>query len=335
MLIGSRETKDRVFVIAEIGNNHEGDFSLAKKMIGLAADAGADAVKFQTIVPTELVAASQKKRVAQLERFRFSHSQFSELADVANQAGLVFLSTPFDLESVGFLAGIVPAFKIASGDNDFFPLLQAVAETGKPVLMSAGLAELGEIVISRDFIRSVWAEKGIVQDLAILHCVSCYPTPNAEAGLLAIRTLEGLGVVPGYSDHTLGIEAAVASVAVGARIVEKHFTVDKNYSDFDDHQLSADPEEFRELVLRVREIETLLGRPGKQRADCEESGRLSNRRSIAAKTYLPAGSVIELSHLSWVRPGGGPAPGREREVIGRRLKRALQQGEMILPEYLE
>jgi sialic acid synthase SpsE len=335
MRIGPIDTTQKVFIIAEIGNNHEGDFGLAQDMVRAAAAAGADAVKFQTINPVELVSASQTARVAQLEKFRFTYDQFGQLAELAGSCGALFMSTPFDLDAVTFLDGLVPAFKIASGDNDFFPLLRAVAETGKPVIMSAGLMELAEVERSRDFIRGVWQEKGISQELAILHCVSCYPTPEEDANLLAIRALEGLGVVPGYSDHTLGIAAAVASVAVGARIIEKHFTVDKNYSDFDDHQLSADPDDLKELVRQVREVEALLGRPGKGMSGCEKSSKAPNRRSIVAKAPLAAGTVLGLEHLSWVRPGGGLAPGREAEVLGKRLTRALAHGEMIQPDDLD
>lgn len=335
MRIGSHDTDNRVFIIAEIGNNHEGDFGLAQEMVRAAAGAGADAVKFQTINPTELVSASQTARVTQLQKFRFSKDQFVQLAELASSFGVQFMSTPFDLEAVRFLAPLVPAFKIASGDNDFFPLLRAVAETGKPVVMSAGLMELEEVKRSRDFIRGVWQERDVNQTLAILHCVSCYPTPAEDANLLAIRALEGLGVVPGYSDHTFGIEAAVAAVALGARIIEKHFTIDKDYSDFDDHQLSSDPVDFQELVRRVRELEVMLGRPGKRAAGCEEESKVLNRRSIVAKTDLHSGTVIEFAHLSWVRPGGGLTPGREGEVLGRRLNKPLAKGEMILPENLE
>ncbi len=335
MKIANHDTDERVFIIAEIGNNHEGDFGLAQDMVRAAAEAGADAVKFQTINPVELVSASQAARVAQLEKFRFSYDQFAQLAGLAASCGTLFMSTPFDLDAVRFLDGLVPAFKIASGDNDFFPLLRAVAQTGKPIVMSAGLMELEEVARSRDFIRGVWQEQGVSQDLAILHCVSCYPTPEEDANLLAIRALAGLGVTPGYSDHTLGIEAAVAAVAVGARIIEKHFTVDKNYSDFDDHQLSADPADLKELVRRVREVEALLGRPGKGMSGCEKTSKTPNRRSIVAKVPLAAGAVLGMEHLSWVRPGGGMAPGREAEVLGKRLTRPLAPGEMILPDNLD
>jgi len=332
MRIGSHDTDQRVFIIAEIGNNHEGDFELAKEMVRAAAQAGADAVKFQTINPVELVSASQTARVAQLEKFRFSCDQFEQLAELTASCGALFMSTPFDLDAVRFLDELVPAFKVASGDNDFFPLLRAVAETGKPVVMSAGLMELTEVQRSRDYIRSVWQEKGISQDLAILHCVSCYPTPEEDANLRAIRALEGLNVVPGYSDHTLGIDAAVAAVAVGARIIEKHFTVDKNYSDFDDHQLSADPADLKEMVRRIREMETLLGNPGKGMSGCEKASKMSSRRSIVAKTDLPAGTLLKWENLSWVRPGGGVPPGRESDVLGKCLRQSVAKGEMILPD---
>ena len=253
MIIGSHDTDDRVLVIAEIGNNHEGDFELAERMIGLAAESGADAVKFQTIIPEELVSVQETERIAQLEKFRLSFDQYAKLANRARKEGVMFLSTPFDLESARFLNQIVPAFKIASGDNNFYPLIETIAQTGKPILLSSGMSTFEDLQEAIDLVLSVWTRTHQISEMAVLHCVSNYPTQPDEANLRAIRQIEDLGVTPGYSDHTLGIEAAVLSVALGARIVEKHFTLDHNYSDFRDHKLSADPKGFREMVLRIRD----------------------------------------------------------------------------------
>ena len=334
MHIGEWSSRKRVLVIAEIGNNHEGSYALAEEMIGRAAECGAGGVKFQTIVPEWLVSRDQVDRLAQLERFRLSENDFIRLSEVARDQGVLFLSTPFDPESVRFLDSIVPAFKISSSDNTFFPLLRAVAETGKPILLSTGLAGLEEVTAARDCIHKTWIARGVKQNLALLHCISCYPTPLEEVNLSAIRAITSLGVVPGYSDHTLGIEAAVLASAVGARIIEKHFTLDKNYSDFRDHKLSADPEEMRELVRQVQHVEELLGREDMFVADCEKTSVSALRRSIAARRDLSAGVSLGMEDLCWVRPGKGIRPGEEEKVVGRTLRRDVRTGEVILLEDL-
>ena len=333
MKIGPIDLDQEVLVIAEIGNNHEGNFELAQEMIRLAAQAGAGAVKFQTIVPDRLVAAGETDRIRQLGRFRFSYEQFAALKETADAAGIMFLSTPFDLESAEKLDPLVPAYKIASGDNNFFPLLDVVARTGKPVIMSTGLMELAEVENSIRFLRSRWNEAGQSGDaepgIALLHCVVNYPTAPEDGNLLAIRTLAALGTTVGYSDHTIGIEAAVLSVALGARVIEKHFTIDKNHSSFRDHQLSADPADLSELVRRVRLASTLLGTGAKEHVPNEAEIGPRVRRSIVAARDLPAGHTLAWADLSWVRPGGGLAPGQEDQVLGKRLATALAQGEQI------
>ena len=324
-----------VLVIAEVGTNHEGDFELAKAMIQSAAEAGADAVKFQTIVPERLVSADQADRLAQLRTFQFSYEQFGRLKEAADDAGVLFLSTPFDIESAVFLNELVPAFKIASGDNDFYPLLATVARTGKPLIISTGLADFGQARQTVDFVNGVWKKEGVEQELAVLHCVVSYPTPSDAANLAAIQAPNALDVTVGYSDHTLGIEAAVLSVGLGARIVEKHFTVDKAHSQFRDHQLSADPAELSELVARIREASTLMGEPDKTVGDAEQANLTPVRRSIAARRDLAAGEVIEFQDLVWVRPGDGFRPGDEDKVVGRSVRRGIASGHLIRPEDLD
>jgi len=328
--IGDCDLDSRVLIVAEIGNNHEGNFDRAIEMIAGAAEAGANAVKFQTIVPERLVSIAQPERIQQLRRFQFSYEQFERLAEQSRRNKLLFLSTPFDIESARFLNRLVSAFKIASGDNNFFPLLDVVARTGKPIILSTGLLALSEVATAKEFIEGKWSESGIQQQLAVLHCVVSYPTPSEEAHLLAIRSLQTLGLTVGYSDHTLGIEAAVLSVALGARLIEKHFTLDKNQSDFRDHHLSADPAELAALVRRVREAETLLGNGDKRRLPCEEPANQLIRRSIVAVRDLPAGATITWDDLAWVRPGGGLPPGQEALVLNRKLARAVGKGQRIV-----
>lgn len=335
MQIANHSTDDKVFIIAEVGNNHEGDFALAKKLIALAAEAGADAVKFQTIRPEELVSSANPERIAQLKRFEFSDAQFVELARVASEQSIHFMSTPFSLDAVTMLTPLVPAFKIASGDNNFYPLLECIAATGKPIIMSAGMAELDQIILSSARIRQVWSQMGVQQNVAILHCLTAYPTPAEEVNLRTIEFLEHyFPRSVGYSDHCLGIEAAVAAVAVGARIVEKHFTIDKNYSSFRDHQLSADPVEFAEMAQRIRAVDIMLGSASKAIAKSELSNLTAARRSIAAKHALPQGTTISMKDLSWVRPATGLLPGMESLVLGRQVIRNIAAGEHILNEDL-
>jgi N-acetylneuraminate synthase/N,N'-diacetyllegionaminate synthase len=329
------DTEKKVFIIAEIGNNHEGSYSLAEEMIGKAAEAGACAVKFQTIVPEKLVSISQKDRIEQLKRFQLTYDEFERLNKVAKHENILFLSTPFDIESVHFLNSIVPAFKIASGDNNFFPLIEVIAQTGKPIIMSAGLIDLLEVRKTIDFILNIWNENAIDQDIAILHCVTSYPTALEEANLSAIKELQSLNVTIGYSDHTIGTEAAVLSVALGARIVEKHFTIDKNYSDFRDHQLSADPNEFSQLVERVEIASKLLGQSRKTVQESEKLVMEKIRRSIVARKDLDENTVLTLDDISWVRPGGGLAPGNEEMVLGKRLKVKVAAGELITLDNLK
>ena len=186
-----------------------------------------------------------------------------------------------------------------------------------------------------DFILNIWNENAIDQDIAILHCVTSYPTALEEANLSAIKELQSLNVTIGYSDHTIGTEAAVLSVALGARIVEKHFTIDKNYSDFRDHQLSADPNEFSQLVERVEIASKLLGQSRKTVQESEKLVMEKIRRSIVARKDLDENTVLTLDDISWVRPGGGLAPGNEKIILGKRLKEKVAVGELITLDNLK
>lgn len=333
MKMGSVDLSCEVLVIAEIGNNHEGDFGRAAEMIHAAATAGAQAVKFQTIVPERLVAADQTARIAQLNRFAFSREQFAELASIAHSAGVMFLSTPFAAEVVPWLDELVPAFKIASGDNDFNALLKAVAATGKPILLSTGMAGMTEIKTACEVIEAVAPTDRPRSMIALLHCVSAYPTPPDQANLRAIVTLaRETGKVVGYSDHTLGIAAAVLSIALGARIVEKHFTLSKTQSDFRDHALSADPSDFAAMVQQIRLAQQLLGSGEKKPGTAEAATAAAARRSIVARNALPAGHVLTEADLDWLRPGGGLQPGQEFLLIGRQLARPVATGERLMTD---
>jgi N,N'-diacetyllegionaminate synthase len=333
MKIEHHNLNEKVFLIAEIGNNHEGSYSLAEEMVGLAAQAGADAVKFQTIDPEKLIAKTERQRLQTLKRFVLSYAQYEKLASVAKREGVLFLSTPFDREGARFLEPLVPAFKIASGDNNYFALIEEVARFSKPLLLSTGMATLSEIIQTVSFIRKVREEGKVPNDLALLHCVSSYPTQESAANLLAIKYLREKFQLPiGYSDHTKGTQAAILAVAVGARIIEKHFTISHNYSDFRDHSLSADPKEFHEMVQRIREAEVLLGTGEREVASEIPSEMVKSRRSIVAARTLEKGAILRKEDLNWLRPGTGLPPGAENLIIGRRALRHIEQGERILSQ---
>jgi N,N'-diacetyllegionaminate synthase len=336
MKIGGKDTSESTFIIAEIGNNHEGDFDLAQEMVRSAAEAGADAVKFQTIVPTRLVSRTDENRIKQLVRFQLTFDQFGELSRQAEACGIAFMSTPFDPEAVKFLAPLVPAFKIASGDNDFWPLIDLVVQTGKPLIISMGLGQAGNAKVLVDFVETSARKHGIsVPEIALLHCVVSYPTPLEQAGIAEIAQLARAGVTVGYSDHTMGIRVAELAVAAGARIIEKHFTIDKNRSDFRDHKLSADPEEFAALVRAIQEVETLLGEPTKLIKECEATNENPMRRSIAANRNILVGETIRWKDLCWIRPRVGLKPGEEDLICGRKLIKAIADGEAFTLDHID
>jgi N,N'-diacetyllegionaminate synthase len=326
MRIGTADSRERVVIVAEIGNNHEGDFARAQEMVRAAAASGVDAVKFQTFRAVAFTAPTDPARFARLQRFELPPAQFEALGTLARSLGIAFFSTPLDLGSEEFLAPIADAVKIASGDNDFWALIERAAGRNKPLIISTGLADLPHLRRVRQFVRDAGDPP-----LAFLHCVAAYPVPAAEADLRAISLLarEFPDVTIGYSDHTMGVDACVAATALGARILEKHFTLDKNLSEFRDHQLSADPAEMRTIVERVRATEALLGREEKSLHACEEPIAKAARRSIVAARALPAGHRIEASDLTWMRPAGGLRPGDEARLIGRTLRRAVGYAEII------
>jgi N,N'-diacetyllegionaminate synthase len=336
MHIGRFNLDDKVLVVAEIGNNHEGDFEVAKTMVQRAADCGVDAVKFQTFQTRFFVSNRDQVRYERLLRFELPFSAWEKLHRVAKDLGLLFFSTPLDLKSAEFLESLADCYKIASGDNNFFPLLAQIAKTGKPVIMSSGLSDLNQVKKSKYFIEDQWTRNGILQQLAVLHCVSSYPVPDEQANLAAIPYLKReLGCTIGYSDHTLGLAACTIAIALGARIIEKHFTLDKNYSDFRDHQLAADPKDMTELVAQSKRIPLMIGKSAKIVQPCEVEMVQAIRRSIAAGADLSRGHMLTWEDLIWLRPAQGLPPGEEKHLIGRRLKRDCAFGEPITLQDIE
>ncbi|HEY1551651.1 MAG TPA: N-acetylneuraminate synthase family protein [Kofleriaceae bacterium] len=326
MRIATHDLAEKILVVAEIGNNHEGNFEVATRMVDAAADAGVDAVKFQTFQTRLFTSRADPARFERLSKFELSQDQFAQLERRARARGLIFLSTPLDLESARFLEPLVDVFKVASGDNDFWPLISQICATGKPLIISTGLADLAHVARVTEFVRAA----GAGDRLAFLHCVCAYPAPANEVNLRAIpRMAAELGVPIGWSDHTLGPDASLAAAALGARIIEKHFTLDKNFSSFRDHQLSADPAEMRLIVDGVRRVEQLLGVAEKRVQPSEEANQRAARRSIAAAAPLARGHKVRAEDLIWVRPAIALPPGTEGRLIGRVLVRDVAAGEAI------
>jgi sialic acid synthase SpsE len=316
MIINGFDTSKKVMVIAEIGNNHEGSFDTAVKMVEAAAEAGANAVKFQTFKTEFFINPSNKERFEKLKSFELTFSQFESLSKIAREKGLIFISTPFDLQSATFLNGIVDAFKIASSDNTFYPLIEYVASTDKPAIASTGLANLEEIEKLKSLMNG---------EFALLHCVSAYPVPEDEINLSYIGKLKRhFNCSVGYSDHSLGIEVAPLSVAAGSEIVEKHFTLDKNFSDFRDHQLSADPEDLRKMIYEIRKVESIMGN-GSDIMDSEKLNLTLIRRAVVAARDLPTGHKLTEEDLLWIRQEGGSPPGTEKIILGRKLTKAMNK----------
>ncbi|MBA65873.1 MAG: hypothetical protein CMG55_08750 [Candidatus Marinimicrobia bacterium] len=336
MKIKNKDTNDNVLIIAEIGNNHEGDFSLAKEMIYLAAESGVDAVKFQTFKTESFISTLDNKRFKQLKSFELTYEQFNELSIIAKKQGLVFISTPLDIDTAKFLPTIVDAIKISSGDNNFVQLLRTVSKLNKPLILSSGLMNLKQIIKSVNIIQNSSKKIKNKDELAILHCVTSYPVEPVDANLRAIQTLSNtFDYTIGYSDHTIGINAAISAVSLGARIIEKHFTSDHNFSDFRDHQLSADLDEMTNMVSIIREIEQMFGTGEKNLQKSEEDIIKAVRRSIVAKKDLLKGHIIGYNDLTYLRPGDGLEPAQEIQIIGKKLKHNVAMGTKILLKSIE
>ena len=335
MRIGDIDLSARTLIVAEIGNNHEGDFEVAKLLVQQAADAGADAVKFQTIRAEKLLALSEQDRIQRYKCYELSDAQFVELAQLAKSAGLLFLSTPFDVNSVDLLDELVPAFKVASGDLNNYPFLAHVARKGKPILLSTGMATEDEIAKALETIESTLSIP-VAKQVVLLHCVSGYPTPIEQANLLSIPYLrDQFRVRIGYSDHTLGIAVSQAAVALGACVIEKHFTYRKENQSFRDHALSADPTEMKELVSNIRLIEGSLGEYDKRVMDCERDNRIEMRRSLAARKPISRGEIITEEAITFLRPATGISPEKLSSVIGRRVIRSIAEGAIIQEKDIE
>lgn len=332
--------KHHTIIIAEAGVNHNGSIETALKLIHEAAKAGADYVKFQTAVATELVSVSapkaeyQKERTGpgesqlkMLERLLLPLESFSLLAEECHKVGIGFMSTPFDLISIDTLDEIgMDYWKIPSGEITNLPYLRKIASKGGRVILSTGMATLDEVEEAVKVLETGGISRS---EIVLLHCTTQYPTPMSDVNLLAMRSLERLGCAGvGYSDHTRGIEVSIAAVALGAVVIEKHFTLDRNLPG-PDHKASLQPSELVELVRSVRNIEEALGHPEKSVAESERSNRLIARKSIVASRPISEGQLLTPDNLGCKRPGGGLSPMLWDTVIGTRAKRGFLPDEPI------
>jgi N-acetylneuraminate synthase len=314
---------DRCVVIAELGVNHNGSLERALRLVDAAHEAGADAVKLQLFEPGEL--CSRRYRADELEllaRYKLSDRQHARIVRAAAQRGLPVFATAFDEPSLRLLEQLeIPLIKIGSGEVTHTPFLSAAARTGKPIILSTGGCELAEVDRAVEALRA-----GGCARPALLHCVSAYPPPDEQVHLRVLATLAQryAGLTIGFSDHTLGLEAAVAAVALGARIIEKHLTLDRR-DEGPDHAASAAPLGFAALVAAVRRVEAMLGRAEKVRWSCE--GTIG--RSIVAADDLPAGTVLTAADLAFKRPGDGLRPYAAARLIGKALRRAVARDEQI------
>jgi N-acetylneuraminate synthase len=326
------------FVIAEAGVNHNGSVALAHRLVDAAAAAGADAVKFQTFRADRLASAAAPKAAYQALRTGAGQSQqemlralelapqaHDELRIHAHDKGLLFLSTPFDEESADFLERLaVPAFKVPSGELTNLPFLAHLARKGKPLIVSTGMACLGEVEAAVQT-----AEAHGDGGLVLLHCVSSYPADPADANLRAMATLAAaFGVPVGYSDHTLGVAVPLAAAALGACVVEKHFTLDRTLPG-PDHQASAEPDELAALVRGIQTVTAALGAGRKRAVAAEADTAAVARRSLVAATDIPAGTTLTPDLIALRRPGTGLPPALRPHLVGRKAKTAIPAGALL------
>jgi N,N'-diacetyllegionaminate synthase len=330
----------KTFIIAEAGINHNTDLRIANKLIEAAVSAGADAVKFQTAIP-ELVATgyaqkaeyqketsrSDQSQLEMLNKIHFPIEIFSDLKKTCEDKGIIFFSSAFDMKSLNFLKELGQVYhKIPSGEITNLCYLRQIGNSGKPIILSTGMATLGEIEAAIEVLEHAGMPRA---NLTVLHCTTEYPTPMIEVNLRAMQSMhEAFGIAVGYSDHTLGIEVAIAAVTMGATVIEKHFTLDRNLPG-PDHQASLEPSEFKAMVLAIRNIEKAMGDGIKRPSPSEEKNKPIARKSLIAATAIIAGECFTEVNLAVKRPGTGISPMRWDEFIGQVAQKDYQKDELI------
>ncbi len=326
------------FIIAEAGVNHNGKLDLAYQLVDIAAQVGADAVKFQTFKAEKVISPQATKANYQIEttgdeetqlemvkKLELSYENFRDLYEYCEYKGIMFLSTPFGKESADFLDDLgMAAFKIPSGEITNLPFLEHLARKGRPMIISTGMTSLGEVETAVQSIQNHGSSP-----FALLHCVSNYPTAPADANLRAMHTLQTAFDVPiGFSDHTLGIEIPLAAVALGAQVIEKHFTLNNDLPG-PDHRASLEPEQLKDMVTGIRKVESALGDGQKRPAASEANTASVARRSLVAARDIPAGTVLSVGMIAIMRPGDGLLPAMHDCLIGRKLNIAIRAGTLF------
>ena len=315
-----------VIIIAEAGVNHNGSIDLAKEMIIKAKEAGADYVKFQTFIPKNLVSKTAQKagyqkdatgddesQLQMLSKLALTFGDFKELQECCKEVGIGFLSTPFDLDSIEFLNTLkMPFWKIPSGEITNEPYLRAIGKTGLPVIMSTGMTTLDEIREALQVLR----EEGC-EDIKLLHCNTQYPTPMEDVNLAAMETLRKEFRVPvGFSDHTMGIHVPIGAVALGAEVIEKHFTLDHNMEG-PDHKASLEPDELKAMVSCIRQIEKAIGTGLKEPSPSEQTNMVAARKSLVAAIDIKKGELFTKENLTTKRPGDGISAMKWSKLLGK------------------
>ncbi len=323
----------KVFIIAEAGVNHNGSLEICKKLIDVSVEAGADAVKFQTFKAGKLATSDAEKAGYQIENTGTNESQFEmleklelsaemhkELFSYCQKRNIIFMSTPFDEVSVDLLDSLgMQVFKISSGEITNKPLIQHIASKKKPIILSTGMSYLGEVENAISWINEIWSTMDKKPQLSILHCVSSYPARIEDVNLRAIKTMEmAFGLPVGYSDHTMGIEAAIAAVAIGAKVIERHFTLDREMEG-PDHKASLEPEEIEAMVTAIRNVERAMGDGIKKPTRSENDLKMTVRRSLVAAKEIKAGNTISSDDIFIKRPGTGISAEFIDNVIGMKL----------------
>lgn len=336
----------KVIIIAEAGVNHNGSMELAYRLIDAAKEAGADYVKFQTFIPELLVSKKAEKAEYQikatgddttqqemLSQLALSQEQFKLLFRYCTERGIGFLSTAFDNESLKFINDLnLDYHKVPSGEITNLPYLKMIAGFGKKVILSTGMSTLDEVKEALQVLLSGGIKR---EDITALQCTTEYPAPYNEVNLLAMKTMgESLGVSTGFSDHTQGIEIPIASVALGAVIVEKHFTLDKNLPG-PDHKASLEPKELKQMIRSIRNVEMAMGSGTKMPADSEIKNIAAARRSIHIASDLPTGHILAVEDLIMKRPGTGISPMLIDSVIGKKLRKSMSADSMLNLEDFE
>ncbi|HZP68481.1 MAG TPA: N-acetylneuraminate synthase family protein [Pseudolabrys sp.] len=329
MHLFGRNLDTDVAIVAEIGVNHEGNVDVAERLINAAADAGADAVKLQSYTPERFISAGDGDRLARVSKFRLDEAAHEKLLAVAKERGIALFSTAVTEDTVPLLARLFPAIKIASGDLDFEPVISAAAATGRPVIISTGNATVEEVDRAVAWCRNVVGD-GLKERLVLMHCVASYPAPIDQANVRSVAFLrERYGLTTGYSNHVIETEAVLAAVALGAQIVEVHFTDSKSGRAFRDHSLSFEPRELAALVESIRRVRDSLGSYDKRPQPSEEPSRAAIRKGLVAARDLSAGTVLADADIMYARPATEFSARERTAVVGGTLRTDLKRGQVI------